>query len=1120
MFRLRLGLPRLRRISLIFVLLAWLMNALAQTAGPPTAVPSSTAPETSKQGSSAASSSAAEAAVIEALTTKITFENDGNFTREQTTRVQVKSDAGVKAWGLLNIPFQSSTQTVEIDYVRVKKPDGSVVITPPDNIQDLDAEITRSAPFYSDLREKHIAVKGLGKGDVLEYQVHWRTTKPLIAGQFWFEYNFHHAGAVLEERVEAKVPEGRAVKVHGPQATQSVSTGAGYRTYAWTYSQPQSAKEAAEDQKKLTESALGRQPAPDVQVSSFQNWDEVGRWYWGLQKERIEPTAAIRAKAAELTKGMADDGEKARALYNFVSTQYRYIGIAFGIGRYQPHAAEDVLTNNYGDCKDKHTLLASLLEASGVMMYPALINSSNVLEREVPSPAQFDHVIGYIPPSKGRGAIWLDTTPEITPFGFLVQRLRDKPALIMEEKSIGLEMTPADPPLTQKETFRVEGKLGEDGTLQAKIEDTSRGDGEVVLRLLFRQVPQPQWKELAQQISYGLGFAGTVSDVNASVPESTTEAFHISYSYNRKDYPDWTSNQRLTVPGLQFTMPVVRDDADYPIWLGSPTTLVSESKVELPHGYVAQAPSNVDLKYDFAEYHATYSQDHGVLFANRQLLTKMREVPIKEFDDYRNFMKSLQNDVNQYVTTTSGGGSASPKSAQSFSPQNQSPFVSIFNAIRALPDSTSQTANHLATEAAEDADKRNTASAVSSLYRAVSEDPKFTRAWAMLGILLFEQKQFDAAIDALHKAMALGQGLPAITKSLGYGLMSASKFEDSAAVWRDYIKANPQDVDGPVNLGYCLFQQKFYRESALAYEDAMKLGGNSNQLLARLGSIYLLAGEREKAASTFGKLAEVDPSGETLNDVAYQMANQDLKLPMALGYAKKAVRTAEEESQNIKLGELDSRDFKKIFKIAAYWDTLGWVDERMSNLEEAELYLRASWRLTQDGVVAGHLCHLYRREHKGALAVEMCRMAISRMSMSQQLASDQFTSEMNTAQENLKFLADGKSSAAKGADGTDLVLSEREFKIPRFMQGTESAEFFVMLASDGKSKNFKVQDVKFISGSPKMKLQGKQLTTVDFKVPAPDQTPTRFVWRGILGCYQYSGCSFALLDPSTVHSVE
>ena len=116
--------------------------------------------------------------------------------------VRVQTDAGVQQWGLLSFPFQSATQVIEIDYVRVHRTDGTTLVTPPDNIQDLDSEITRSAPFYSDLREKHVAVKGLGKGDILEYKARWRTTKTLTPGQFYFQYNFHNDGIVLNERLE------------------------------------------------------------------------------------------------------------------------------------------------------------------------------------------------------------------------------------------------------------------------------------------------------------------------------------------------------------------------------------------------------------------------------------------------------------------------------------------------------------------------------------------------------------------------------------------------------------------------------------------------------------------------------------------------------------------------------------------------------------------------------------------------------------------------------------------------------------------------------------------------------------------------------------------------------
>ena len=108
-------------------------------------------------------------------------------------------------------------------------------------------------------------------------------------------------------------------------------------------------------------------------------------------------TPQIQARAAELTKGLTSEEEKLRALYNFVSTRYHYVSLSFGIGRYQPHPAEDVFENEYGDCKDKHTLLATLLKAAGYDAWPALMNATPRSNPDVPSPGQFDHVITVVP---------------------------------------------------------------------------------------------------------------------------------------------------------------------------------------------------------------------------------------------------------------------------------------------------------------------------------------------------------------------------------------------------------------------------------------------------------------------------------------------------------------------------------------------------------------------------------------------------------------------------------------------------------------------------------------------------------------------------------------------------
>jgi tetratricopeptide (TPR) repeat protein len=692
--------------------------------------------------------------------------------------------------------------------------------------------------------------------------------------------------------------------------------------------------------------------------------------------------------------------------------------------------------------------------------------------------------------------------------------LRDKQALVMPgDKPAQLKTTPLDPPFESSQTFKIEGKLSENGTFEAKVEDTVMGEQEVPMRLAFRRIPQSQWKDLMQQISYALGYSGTVSDVTASAPEIVTEPFHFTYSYNRKDYPDW-SNHQFTVPGLPFLMPALRDDASDPIWLGSPKETISNSKVEVPKGYEPLVPANVDLKYNFAEYHASYSVVHGVLTAKRSFLVKQHEVPVAEFEDYRSFVKTLQNDVNQYVQTSSVGVSIAPKTV--LAPATPPTSVS---SLRELPESNSTDANRLEAEARDDIAKRDMQSAVSSLYRAVSVDPKFTRAWVMLGGLLLMQKQKDAGIDAFQKAIASDPNQPAIPKALGLSLMGDSQFEDAIPVWKDYTKAHPEDLDGVASLGACLQQLKRYSEAVTVYEAAVKTNETRPELQANLGSAYLLAGDREKAGLVFAKLARLDQEGKTFNDVAYQMANADLDLPVALDYAKKAVRAAEEESQKITLADLNTKDLGQIQKLAAYWDTLGWVDNRMSKLDEAGVYLQAAWKLTQDGVVAGHLCQVYERLHKTASAIRMCRLAVYRIPMSEQLALNQYRSEMDEAQHRLDHLT-GSSTASKGAgDASDVAIRERTFKLTRFLPGTESAEFFILLSSDGKSRTFKVEDTKFISGSDKMKFQGKQLKNIDFNVPAPSDFPTRFVRRGILGCYQYTGCSLVLLEPASVRSV-
>ncbi|HEX6466686.1 MAG TPA: DUF3857 domain-containing protein, partial [Terriglobales bacterium] len=89
---------------------------------------------------------AEEAAIIEQMLTKVTAEADGTGLLESTRRVHIQSEAGLQAFGILTMSYEKAFHEGEIVYVRVRKPDGSVISTPLDDIQDVEPEITREAP--------------------------------------------------------------------------------------------------------------------------------------------------------------------------------------------------------------------------------------------------------------------------------------------------------------------------------------------------------------------------------------------------------------------------------------------------------------------------------------------------------------------------------------------------------------------------------------------------------------------------------------------------------------------------------------------------------------------------------------------------------------------------------------------------------------------------------------------------------------------------------------------------------------------------------------------------------------------------------------------------------------
>lgn len=504
------------------LILVFLVQLLSTQTVLPQAAPTANAPKTVQIVPTTDYSK--EPYVFELIETKARFEVDGKSQRELTIRVRIQSESAVRDLGLLTYRFASSFESLSVEYVRVRKPDGSVVETPASDVQELDSAVSREAPMYSDQREKHIAVKALGVGDVLEARLQWTEHDAIAPGRFWLEDSYFKEGICLKEIIQLDVPRAVNAKLSYTEPKPKVEDKGDRRVY--TFENTHLAKTPDSKIPDWEKNFYGLDP-PDIQISSFESWDDLGGWFAGLQEGKGAVTPEIRAKAEELTKGAANEEEKIRALYDFVSLKFRYIGVDLGIGRYAAHVAADILANRYGDCKDKHTLFAALLKAAGITACPALISSRFKTDGKFPTAALFDHVITAIP--RGDSYLFLDTTPEVTPYGMLLAGLRGRRALVVGDgHAAKLVKTPVDPPFRSYVTVKIDSAIDTQGTLEATMHLEERGDDEFLVRSAFRATPQNRWEDLTQLMVARMGFAGKVSEVSVANPEDTTKPFTIS----------------------------------------------------------------------------------------------------------------------------------------------------------------------------------------------------------------------------------------------------------------------------------------------------------------------------------------------------------------------------------------------------------------------------------------------------------------------------------------------------------------------------------------------------------------------------------------------------------------
>ncbi len=1011
---------------------------------------SSAAPAASKSDSTAKQDFSQQPWIYEYRRAAMRYENDGSGTREVHARVRVQTAAGLNSAGQLIFQYNALDEQVEIRSVRVLKPDGTVITAGPETVQDLSAPVTREAPMYTDARQKHVTVPGLAVGDVVEYDV-VINAKPLLAGQFWHIWNFEQGAIALDEQLDLNVPANRAVKIKSPEGIKASDHVEGdRRLYHWATSNLKTPppvdifKDFKFDVIKLLEGERPP-PAPRVLFSTFQSWSEVADWYAGLERDRRAPTPEIRAKADEIARDQKTDQAKAQALYYWVSQNIRYVSLSFGVGRYQPHPAADVFSNRYGDCKDKTTLLEAMLEAEGLHGHAVLANSNKDIDADVPNPLQFDHAYTFL--QIAGEDTWLDSTLGVGPFGYLAPQLRGKEALVVSgARDAGLRKTPQDFPFTAEYRVGVNGTVDFSGTLDSTVELQTRGDLEVLIRLLNNHLSPEQLAKSADSVLvktnkflYGSAQYTDFKVLNPTeISQPVRTQFHVSGKLMYVN-PKGATPAQLTValtamPIAQWhlltLLPAVdsRPDSD-----GKPQQLPTDLKgprsysltLDLAFGtLVASDPppaKDFTLTEKFAEYASSDSWKGNTFHASRSLELRVPTVAAADSKQYAAFVEKVaEANPAPYApkndSTAKVAGGPSPK-ADAAAPSKSSVSASAFNPPKSQPTDSAPGADlvrdveddpvlqvrtketfDLYQHGQAEAKRKNWANAIEAFGAVVKADPQYQDAWRELGRAHMYARQYPDAEAAFRKYLELAPDNRLAYLNMAWALYAEKKYELDEDMLVKRIAVAPKDGDALFRLGIAYLALHLPEQAVPVLERSTSLLPKYAAARFALGRAYLETKQDDLAVEAFRKVLELDDSEERLNSAAYTLAEHGSTLDVAENWSRLSIATVEKELNESSLANLQAQTWATVVKLGQYWDTMGWIKFERGNLKDAEKYVLAAWEVADDPIIGMHLGRIYESQGRRDDAVDIYLAALGKVRPDQSLSDD--------AKETRKRLAD------------------------------------------------------------------------------------------------------------------
>ncbi|MEM7447268.1 MAG: DUF3857 domain-containing protein [Myxococcota bacterium] len=401
--------------------------------------------------------------ILQNLTVNTVYENGLSSSFRQIA-AQIHDDEGARQWRTYSIPFEPGSERVEVREARVLRSNGEVLESLRIFEQPLGEPWYR---IYYDTRALVVAFPDLSAGDVIEiqYRLDDIAHRNLFADYYG---DLHFLGGVHPTQHVDYVlitPSSRNFYFNSPDLP-----GLEHRQHIEDGTRIDHFRASQIPALKPEEGMPGRtEVAPFLHVSTYLNWADVGRWYWGLVKDQLYADESLKRTVQELVGDTEDLSLRVQRIQHWVVQNTRYVGLEFGIHGYKPYRVPEIVQRGFGDCKDKASLLVTMLREAGIEAELVLVRTRRNGEID-PLPASlaiFDHAIAYVPALE----LYIDGTAEHSGMRELPQMDQGVAVLHVGPAGAELRRSPVLGPQHNRRERQMHIRLDADGAAQVSVSE-------------------------------------------------------------------------------------------------------------------------------------------------------------------------------------------------------------------------------------------------------------------------------------------------------------------------------------------------------------------------------------------------------------------------------------------------------------------------------------------------------------------------------------------------------------------------------------------------------------------------------------------------------------------------